>query len=125
MKPNKYNYNNQTGMYRNKVLIQKRIIQEDDRKQQTSTFVDFGFYFSMKKTQKFDEIESASNEKMYVLDRFVIKYSKHLNDLIESEGTSIRIVHGNLNYDVISAVNDNGLNETITFIAKREGISNE
>ena len=123
MKDNKYNYNNQTGMYRNKILIQKQIIEIDARKQQTSKFVDYGYYFAMKKTQRADEIVVADTEKTNVVDRFVIKYSRRLDDLINDQGTSIRIVHKSLTYDVISAINDNGLNETITLIGKSEVLS--
>lgn len=125
MKPNKYNYHNQTGMFRNKILIQKLNIETDSRKQQISTFVDFGYYFAMKKTQKAEEVQTADNEKTNIVDRFIIKYSQRLNDLIDAEGTTIRIIHNDFVYDVISAVNDNGLNEHITVVASREVTSNE
>lgn len=118
MKPLKYNYNNQTGMYRNKILIQKQITETDSRKQQTSRFVPFGNFFAMLKTQKGDEVLASDSETTSIVDRFVIKYSKSLDELINEQGTLIRIVYKERVYDVISAINDNGLNEQITLIGK-------
>ena len=120
MKPFKYNYNSQTGMYRNKILIQRQITETDSRKQQTSKFVDFGYYFAMIKTQKADEILSADSEKTFIVDRFIVKYSKRLDVLIKEQGTLIKVIHKGREYDVTSAVNDNELNETITLIGESE-----
>ena len=125
MKTLKYSYNNQSGMFRHKILVQKQVIEIDARKQQTSRFVDFGFYYAMKKTQKADEVLSADREQTSIVDRFVIKYSKRLNELIEEQGTQIRVLHGSLIYDVVSAINDNGMNETITLIAETEVLPSE
>lgn len=124
MRDHKYNYNSQTGMYRNKILIQKQTIEIDARKQQTASFVDCGYYFAMLKTQKADEIVSADNEKTLIIDRFIVKYSKKLDQLINDQGTAIRIIYNSRVYDVTTAINDNGLNETITFLGRSEVLTN-
>ena len=105
-------------MFRHKITIKQPTIVIDEYKQQSERFVDFGIYFAMKKTQKSNEVIGEGLEKAEIVDRFIVKYSKRLNTLIETEGTGFKLFHNNAEYDVISAINDNGMNEHITIIGK-------
>lgn len=118
MKPNKYNYNNQSGMYRHKILIRKRIITTDDLMQEIDDYEDYGSYWAMVKTLKGNELMAASQEQFKKTTRFVIKYSKSLDEFITAEKTSFEIKHKGVTYDVKDAINDDELNETVTILAE-------
>lgn len=114
MKPLKYNYNNQTGMYRHRIIIQQRIITQDELLQDIEEYIEWGKPWAMIKTSKNDESISAGQESTQYSKRFVIKYSASLQGFIDGEHTSFEVVHKGIIYNVKEAVNDNDLNETIT-----------
>ena len=114
MKPNKYNYNNQTGMYREKILIRQRIVTQDDLLQDKDDYDDYGTFWAMVKTSDNNEEVSNGSEKLVVKKRYVLKYSKRLEDFINAEKTSFEIVHKGVIFDVKKAIDDNDLHETIT-----------
>lgn len=114
MKPNKYNYNNQTGMYRNKILLRQRVTELDDLMQEIETFVDYGTFWAMVKTSKNGELVENGQEQLRVQKRYVLKYSTRLADFINAEKTSFEIIHNGVIFDVKEAFDDNDLHETIT-----------
>ena len=114
MKPQKYNYNNQTGMFRNKITIRQRTLEVDELLQEIETFVDYGTFWAMVKTSKTDESITAAQESTKIQKRFVVKYSKSLDVFIGAEKTSFEVVHKGIIYDVKEAIDDNDLHETIT-----------
>lgn len=114
MKPNKYNYNNQTGMYRNKILLRQRVIIQDDLLQDIEDYEDYGTFWAMVKTSKNGEIVENGQEQTKVQKRYVLKYSTRLSDFINAEKTSFEIVHNGVIFDVKEAFDDNDLHETIT-----------
>lgn len=114
MKPQKYNYNNQTGMYRHKILIRQRIVTQDELLQDIDDYVDWGRPWAMVKTSKNEEINENGQEQTKVQKRYVIRYSKSLQAFIDAEKTSFEVVHNGVVFDVKEAVNDNDLNENIT-----------
>lgn len=118
MKPNKYNYNNQSGMYRHKILIRQRIITTDEIMQEIESYEDYGSYWAMIKTIKGSEFIRASQEQFEKTTRFVIKYSKSLEAFITAEKTSFEIEYKGVVYDVKDAVNDDELSETVTILAE-------
>ena len=118
MKPNKYNYNNQTGMYRHKILLRQRVVIVDDLLQEIESFQDYGSYWAMVKTARSNEVFSARQEQMEVQKRYVVKYSKSLEAFINAEKTSFEIVHNGVTYDVKEAINDNDMDETITIFVE-------
>lgn len=118
MKKNNYNYNNQTGMFRHKILLRQRVITTDDLLQEIETYEDYGSPWAMIKTSKSNEVIEAAQEKMKIQKRFVIKYSKKYDEFIDSEKTSFEVVHKGITYDVKEAINDNDINETITIYAE-------
>lgn len=114
MKPNRYNYNNQTGMYRNKILLRKRTVTQDELLQDIETFEDYGHHWAMVKTSKNQEELTADQEQTKISKRYVIKYAKSLQRFIDDEHTSFEVIHNNVIFDVKEAIDDNDLHETIT-----------
>lgn len=105
-------------MFRHKILIRKRIITTDDIMQEIDDYEDYAKPWAMIKTIKGSELMSASQEQTENTTRFVIKYSRSLDEFITAEKTSFVIVHKGVTYDVKDAINDDELNETVTILAK-------
>lgn len=114
MKPNRYNYNSQTGMYRHKILIRQRVITQDELLQEIEDYIEWGNYWAMVKTSKNKDSFSAGQESTEYSKRFVVKYSASLQGFIDSEHTSFEIVQNGITYDVKEAIDDNDLHNTIT-----------
>lgn len=114
MRKNNYNYNNQTGMYRNKILLRQRVVTQDELLQDIEDYVDWGRPWAMIKTSKNSEAIENGQEQTKVQKRYVIRYSKELQSFIDAEKTSFELVHNGIVYDVKEAIDDNDLHDTIT-----------
>lgn len=114
MKKNNYNYNNQTGMYREKILLRQRTVAQDELMQDIEDFEDWGSYWAMVKTSQNSEVMGAAQEQTKIQKRYIVKYTKSLDGFIYAEKTSFEIIHKGITYDVKEAINDNDLNQTIT-----------
>ena len=118
MKDNKYNYNNQTGMFRNLISINKLEIVQDEIMQDIEVASLYGRYWAMIKTNRavdrFQSDEQTTEETI----RFVIKYAKSLDEFINSDKTRFKISHKGNEYEVVEAINDNELNQTITILVR-------
>lgn len=114
MKDFKYNYNNQSGMFRNKILLLRRSTVTDELLQEIETTEDFGYYWAMVKTNRNQHVINDGQDQTQYNKRYVIKYTKRLDDFINADHTNFEIVDGGITYDVLEAINDNDLNSTIT-----------
>ena len=114
MLKNQYNYNNQTGMYRQKIKLTRRTVTTDALLQPIETFEEYGSYWAMIKTFDNRQELQSGTEQTRVRKRFVVKYAKSLQEFLDSEHTSFELEHKGIIYDVREAVNDNELNVTIT-----------
>ncbi|MFJ7950774.1 phage head closure protein [Lysinibacillus sp. NPDC096418] len=118
MKKNNYNYNNQTGMYRHKILLRQRTITTDELLQEIETYEDYDHFWAMVKTSKNGESITAGQESTKVQKRYVVKYSSKLDEFINAEKTSFEVVHKGVVFDVKEAINDNDTNETVTIFVE-------
>jgi len=118
MLQNRYNHNTQTGMYRNRILIRRRVLTQDDLLQEIETFEDYGRYWARIITVHGREYFAAAQEKQNNTSRFIIKYSTTLEQLIQSDKTSFEIEYKNNVYDVKDVYNDNELDLTVTIVAE-------
>lgn len=110
----KYNHNNQTGKYRERINIQRTVLTKDSIGQNVRVKTDFGSYWAMVKTYT-NQVEIRNhNERTADNIRFVVKYSKGLADLVESNGVEFDLTHNGRDYRVVEAINDNLQNKTIT-----------
>ena len=114
MRDNKYNYNSQTGMFREKLQLRQRSVTQDDLLQDIETYTDWGTYWAMVKTLTNRERIEAGQEQLNYSKRFVIKYAKSLDEFIASDQATFEIIHKGITYNVKEAFNDNDLNKTIT-----------
>jgi len=114
LKPNRYNYNNQSGMYRNKILLRQRVVIQDELLQDIETYIDYGTFWAMVKTSNSREQIEGGQESTEIQKRYVIKYSKRLDEFINAEKTTFEVIHNGVTFDVKEAINDNDLNETVT-----------
>ena len=114
MKDYKYNYNNQSGMYRERIEIQQLITTLDETLQEKEEYVSLGKFWAMTKTFTNREILREGSEKFENDRRFVIKYNKSLDEFIYSQTNTFIVIHKNITYNVREAINDNDLNQTIT-----------
>lgn len=90
----------------------------DDLLQEIEDFENYGQYWSMIKTVKGSEYIAAAQEKFEKTVRFVVRYSKSLEDFINAEKTSFEIIHKGIKYDVKDAYNDDEMNVKVTIIAE-------
>ncbi|MFJ7888403.1 phage head closure protein [Lysinibacillus xylanilyticus] len=118
MKQFKYNENNHSGLYRHRISIRKSILTKDELLQEIETFEDYGRYWAMIKTLKGSEIIGAGREQTKFEKRFVVKYTKSLDEFINTEQTSFVIVQKGIVYDVKSAINDDDMNVTVTIVVE-------
>lgn len=118
MKDYKYNYNNQTGMFRNKIQLLKTIQTVDDLHQDIESVEDFGFYWAMVKTNRARHLLEDGQDQTQYLKRYVIKYTKRLNDFLNSDHTNFKVLDKGIEYEVLEAVNDNDLNTTVTIYVR-------
>jgi SPP1 family predicted phage head-tail adaptor len=90
----------------------------DELLQEIESYTDYGKYWAMIKTVKGNEYISAAQEKFEKTVRFVVLYSKTLEDFINAEKTSFEIVYKGITYDVKDANNDDEMNVKVTIIAE-------
>lgn len=117
MKPNKYNANFNSGSFRHRISIFKRTIEKDELFQEIEKFEEVCKLWSMIKTIKGQETVNADTSTINT-SRFIVRYSKFLEDLFKEEKTSFEIHYKGITYDVKSVINDDEMNETFTIIAE-------
>ena len=105
-------------MYRDKILLTRRTVTLDALRQPIETFEEYGSYWAMTKTYNNREQLTNGAEQTRVQRRYVVKYAKSLDEFIDAEKTHFELVHKGITWNVLEAVNDNGLNETITIYAE-------
>mgnify|MGYP003468121417 FL=1 len=114
MLKNQYNFNNQTGQFKERIEIFMTTISSDQIGQNVKVNTSIGRYWAMVKTYvNRNEIRNGLERTAEDL-RFVVKYSKGLNDLLNSSGTIFDVSYDGLNYRVLEAINDNQQNKTFT-----------
>lgn len=101
-------------MYRNKIMLRQRVVIQDDLLQDIETYIDYGTFWAMVKTSNSREQIEGGQESTEIQKRYVIKYSKRLDEFINAEKTTFEVVHNGITFDVKEAINDNDLNETVT-----------
>lgn len=106
------------AQFNKRILIRKRTLTTDELLQEIETFEDYGGYWAMVKTLKGSEIMGAGREQTKVEKRYVLRYSKSLDEFIKNEHTTFEVVHNDVLYDVKSAINDDDMNITVTIVVE-------
>jgi len=118
MKPNRYNANSHSGRFNKRVSIWGPMITQDEIGNEIETFGEICTVWAMVKTLKGSEYAAAAQTNTVHITRFVVRYSKPLDDLFCEHGTRIELRYKGKKYDVKSIINDDELNETFTIIAE-------
>lgn len=106
------------GDFNKKITLQKRTIEQDELFQDIETFENFGTFWANVKTTRSSEAVTSGNLESLKETRFILRYSKKLNNLLESDKTHFSLVYKGATYDVKSAINDNEENVTVTIVAE-------
>ena len=106
------------GQFNKKITLKKRSIVTDELSQEIEEFAEYGTFWAMVKTTRSSEAVSSGNLQSLKVTRFVLRYSRSLNELIESDGTHFTLVYKGLEYDVTSVINDDEADKTVTIIAE-------
>lgn len=114
MNENKYNRNNQSGLFRERIEVSRLINTVDRIRQQVESYEPVGTFWAMVKSYSNRERIDEGTEHFEIDKRFVIKYNRELLDIINENNNTFVVLHRGIMYDVKEAVNDNQLNKTIT-----------
>ena len=106
------------GDFNKKITLQKRTIIQDELMQDIETLVDYGTFWASVKTTRSSEAIAAGNLNSLNEMRFILRYSKKLESLLESDKTHFTLVYKGANYNVKSAINDNEEHVTVTIVAE-------
>lgn len=119
MNQNKYNANFNSGTFRHRISIYKRTVKEDELGQEIEGQTEFICKcWSMIKTLKGQEIVNGDTS-MRNTSRFVVRYSKFLDELFKSDDVTLLEIHyRNVIYDIKSVINDDEMNKTFTIVAE-------
>ena len=114
MKDNKYNYNDQKGLYRHRIGVYTTELKEDELLQDKEVDVLFARYWAMEQNNR--NINQLENDKQATESqkRFVFRYAKSLDDFIRQHDTQFKLEYKGVFYRVKEAFNNNDLNEKIT-----------
>jgi len=115
---NRYNSNSHSGRFNKRITIMGPIITKDDIGNEAEDFVELLKLWSMVKTTKGSEFTAAAQTNSEHITRFVVRYSKTIDELFAEKKTRIEIRYKNVTYDVKSIINDDELNATFTIITE-------
>ena len=118
MRDNKYNSKSHSGRFNKRISVMGPVISKDEIGNETETFGELCRIWSMVKTTKGAEFFAAAQTNTEHITRFVVRYSKMLDDLFAENKTRIEIQYKNVSYDVKSIINDDELNTTFTIVAE-------
>lgn len=110
MKPNKYNTNNHTGKYRNKIEIQEFAESVNENGYPVEDWVTKCFLWANIKTVKGSEFVSGASEFSAETYRFIVRYTNGLH-------AKMRIVFKGRIFDIQTILNDDEMLDTQTIIA--------
>ena len=104
--------------FRHRIELFKRSTTVDDLLQEIETYESVGKLWADIKTLKGSEYIGAAQEKQNKMTRFIVRYSKSIEQFLQTEKTSFEILFKGVTYDVKDAMNDDEMNKTVTIIAE-------
>ena len=106
------------GELNKKVILQQRQITQDEIGQDIETLVEYGTFWAAVKTTRSSEAVMSGNLNSLNEKRFILRYSKRLQTLIDSDKTHFTLVYKGAKYNVKSAINDDENNVTVTIVGE-------
>ncbi|MCM3628801.1 phage head closure protein [Paenibacillus glycanilyticus] len=126
MNPNKYNANSHTGRFNKRITIMGQSVIQDEIGNEIEVFTEICKLWSMIKTLRGSEYNAAGQTESVDITRFIIKWTRTIEDIFALEKTKLSVQYKGISYDVKSVINDDELNQTFTIIAegKRRQMAN-
>lgn len=104
--------------FNSKVTLHKREIVVDKLGREKTSFNEYGTFWSCAYTTRSSEAILSGNLKSLKQIRFVLRYSKKLEHLILADKTHFSLTYKSVEYDILSVINDDEKNKTVTIIAE-------
>jgi len=104
--------------FNTKISLQQRDITVDEIGQEIIEYIEFGTFWASAKTTRSSEAINSGNLESLKQIRFILRYSKKLNELITLDKTHFSLIHKGIQYDVLSVINDDEKNKTVTIVAE-------
>jgi SPP1 family predicted phage head-tail adaptor len=115
MQPFKYNPNFNSGSFRHRITVQNFVSEKDELGQESDgEWVDFKQVWSNIKTMQGREYFAAAATQNENNVRFIIRYTPDVEP-------SMRIQYKGHIYEIVSVINDDEANKTLTIITKEGG----
>lgn len=119
MQPYKYNPSNHSGRFNKRITLWGPVVVQDEIGNEVESFEEIVTLWSMVKTTKGSEYFAAAQTNSVNTVRFVVRYSKSLEEIFNRETSKFEIEYKGIRYDVQGApINDDELNKTYTIIAE-------
>ncbi|HHY72699.1 MAG TPA: phage head closure protein [Bacillus bacterium] len=114
MQPFKYKPNLSSGEFRHRIIFQKLDETENTMGDVVSEWVEYKKAWAKIVTVKGREFFAAAAVQNENTVRFIIRYAEEIH-------TDMRIIYNNRTFEIISVLNDDELNKTLTIMCK-EGV---
>ncbi|MEF2965038.1 phage head closure protein [Paenibacillus sp. M1] len=119
MQDNKYNPNSHSGRFNKRITLYGPVVTQDEIGNEIETFGEICTLWSMVKTTKGTEYFAAAQTNSVNTVRFVVRYSKYLEEIFKKEKSKFEVEYKSVRYDVQGyPINDDELNKTFTIIAE-------
>jgi len=118
VKPNKYNPHTHSGRFNKRVSLHGPVVRGDEIGNQIEQHDELIRVWAMIKTLKGSEYYAAAQTNAVYVTRFVVRYSKQLEALLQQHKTKIEIHYKQVVYDIQSVINDDEMNQTFTILTK-------
>lgn len=115
--PNRYHASKQSGGFNKRIALYGPTIVQDEIGNEIESFDKLMDCWSKVITLKGSEIQT-SQEQTKETARFILRYSKPLEAILNSHKTKLEVHYKSNVYDVKSAINDDEKNETFTLVAE-------
>ncbi|MBT3320189.1 MAG: phage head closure protein [Clostridia bacterium] len=99
------------GTLRNRVVMQRKEVTEDDLKQQSETWIDFAYIWAAIQPLTGREYFSARQENAEVTTRITIRHLKNV-------GPEMRVIFGSRVFEILSVINPNELNISLVLMCR-------
>lgn len=106
------------SQFNKRITICRSVLTRMELSQKKETFEDVFRVWAMVKTLRGNEYIAAAQVKAENTTRFVVRYSRAIEELTDEQKTRFAIRYKEKMYDVKSIINDDEMNKTFTIITE-------
>lgn len=104
--------------FRHRIELLERKITKDNLMQEVKTYESWSKLWADVKTTKGSDYVNAAQEQQKIITRFIVRYSKTLDQFIREQKTSFQVIFKDVTYEVTDVINDDEMNKTFTILAE-------